>query len=183
MSLQALLNNQTIEIDDHKRGVREIKNWDDPNADIHIDKKTNYKIDGVLQEIRIKISINSLKPIISFKSKKKEVEIPEKLKKEIKKAFMDIEKRSRFVNDLIKILKDYKSIFENEAKVIQALNMISLHFDLMWSNKIITKMVHDNTTSYTGIYNDISGKQYFITLEKHKIVLGDIDTKNRKSFL
>ena len=48
MSLQALLNNQTIEIDDHKRGAREIKNWDDPNADIHIDKKTKYKIICIL---------------------------------------------------------------------------------------------------------------------------------------
>ena len=71
MSLQALLNNQTIEIDDHKRGAREIKNWDDPSIDIHIEKTTKYKIKGVLQDIIIKISINNQRPIVTFCSKNK----------------------------------------------------------------------------------------------------------------
>ena len=36
MSLQSLTNGQTITIDDHKRGCREHKDWNDPSADIHL---------------------------------------------------------------------------------------------------------------------------------------------------
>ena len=176
MSLQSLLNNQKITIDDHKRGAREIKNWDDPKSDIHIDKRTKYKIDGVFHEIVIKISINSVNPFITVKAKKKDIEIPKKLIKEIKNAFSDIDKINFFVTDLINILKDYESIFNTEDKVIKALKMISLHFDLLWSDKIIRKIVDNALTSYTGVYENRSGKQYFITFEKHRIILGDIDS-------
>jgi len=174
MSLQALLNNQTIEIDDHKRGAREIKNWDDPSIDIHIEKTTKYKIKGVLQDIIIKISINNQRPIVTFCSKNKNIEIPTKLRKEIMAAFSDIELLNRFIHDLIVVLKNYKSIFEDIEKVKIALKMISIHFDLKWTDVIIAKNISNVVKSYTAICNNKTDKQYFIRLEKHKITLGDL---------
>ena len=44
MALKNLIENQIIIIDDHKRGAGEIKDFDNLENDIHIDKETNYKI-------------------------------------------------------------------------------------------------------------------------------------------
>jgi hypothetical protein len=63
MSLRPLLEKQTIRIDDHKRGTREIKNWDDPGADVHIDKRTKYKVNGKVQSVTIRIPINNNRQI------------------------------------------------------------------------------------------------------------------------
>ena len=46
MSIKKLIDNQTIIIDDHKRGSGEIKNWYDLANDVHIDKLTNFRIEG-----------------------------------------------------------------------------------------------------------------------------------------
>ena len=54
MALKELIENQTIKIDDHKRGNREIKNWDNARSDIHIDKTTNFPLNGKRQKVRIK---------------------------------------------------------------------------------------------------------------------------------
>lgn len=124
MSLIALLNNQTITIDDHKRGAREIKNWDNPSSDIHLEKKTKYKIEGFYQEVIIKISLNADRPIISIDSKKKKLEVPKKLLKEIRQAFFDLRKVDAFISDLVQILKNYASIYNDEEKVIKAMKMI-----------------------------------------------------------
>lgn len=182
MSLKSLLNNQAIDIEDHRRGSGEIKNWNDPSADIHIHKTTKFKIEGEFQEIIIKISINKFTPLVSLNMKKKDVAIPNKLMKEIKNAFKDEKKVGKFVSDLVKILKDYEPIFQSREKVIQSLKILSMHFDLKWNNQIIIKMVDEAVKSYTGTYNDNSGKQYFITFEEHNLRIGDIDVKNRNSF-
>ena len=59
MALKELINEQTVIIDDHKRGSREAKNWDDQSRDIHIDKTTNFPLDGKIQKLKIRIPINS----------------------------------------------------------------------------------------------------------------------------
>lgn len=182
MSIKSLLKKQEIEIEDHRKGSSEIKNWNDPSADIHIHKTTKYKIEGELQNIVIKISINNIRPIVSINAKKKDVAIPRKLMKEIRNAFHNEKKVSVFVFDLVKILKDYEPIFQSREKVIQSLKILSMHFDLLWNEQTITKMVDEAVTSYTGIYNDKLGKEYFITFEEHNIRLGDIDDTNRNSF-
>ena len=51
MALNGLIKKQTIIIDDHKRGSQEVKNWDDPSSDIHIDKTTNFPLDGKRQKV------------------------------------------------------------------------------------------------------------------------------------
>ena len=46
MSLKSLIENQSIKIDDHKWGNREIKDWDNKQFEVHIDKTTFYPING-----------------------------------------------------------------------------------------------------------------------------------------
>ena len=87
MGLKRLIEDQTIIIDDHIRGNRELKNWDDPSVDVHIDKSTNSKINGEWQRVRIRVPINSNRPIKVENKKGKLEEIPRRLKKEIKDAF------------------------------------------------------------------------------------------------
>lgn len=64
MALNGLIKKQTIIIDDHKRGSQEVKNWDDPSSDIHIDKTTNFPLDGKRQKLGLEyllIQIDRLK--------------------------------------------------------------------------------------------------------------------------
>ena len=63
MALSKLINNQKIIIDNHNQGCRVINNWDEQSSDIHIDKMTNYKIEGRKQKVRIRIPINSERPL------------------------------------------------------------------------------------------------------------------------
>ncbi|MEI7502778.1 MAG: hypothetical protein WCJ61_05800 [Paludibacter sp.] len=182
MKLKSLLNKQEIDIEDHRKGSGEIKNWADPSADIHIHKTTKYKIEGKSQDVTIKISINNFRPIVSLNVKKRDVPIPEKLRREILNAFKNEKKVSEFVSDLVKILKDYEPIFQSREKVIQSLKILSMHFDLLWNEQLIIKMVDEAVKSYTGIYTDKSEKEFFITFEEHNIRLGDIDEGNRNSF-
>lgn len=69
MSLESLIHDQVIIIDDHKRGAGEIKNFDNQQNDVHIDKETSYPINGKRQKLKIRIPINSDKQLKS-KSKK-----------------------------------------------------------------------------------------------------------------
>ena len=94
MALKELIENQTIKIDDHKRGNREIKNWDNARSDIHIDKTTNFPLNGKRQKVRIKIPINSDRPISIENERHQEVnEIPNRLKREIQQALENKQKK------------------------------------------------------------------------------------------
>jgi hypothetical protein len=179
MGLQKLLDNQIITIDDHKRGAREIKNWDDPSIDVHIEKITKYKIDGDTHDVIIKISINNFRPLVTIIPKNKKNEIPRKLMKEITLALFDIGLLTKFIQDLVKILRNYESIFNDVEKAKQALSMLSKHFNLKWTEVQIEKTVNDVVSSYTAICSNKSLKSYFIKLEKHKITLGDISSKSK----
>lgn len=59
MSLYPLIKDQKIIIDDHKRGAGEIKDWDNNENDVHLDKTLKRKVHGKLQTLRIKIPLNS----------------------------------------------------------------------------------------------------------------------------
>ena len=73
MALKNLIENQIIIIDDHKRGAGEIKDFDNLENDIHIDKETNYKIDGKRQKLKIRVPVNSDNPINFFINSKRNV--------------------------------------------------------------------------------------------------------------
>ena len=104
MGLKSLIENQTIIIDDHKRGNREIKNWDDIQNDVHIDKKTNFRINGKKQNFRIRIPINSDRPIKIENTRKNTLaDLPGRFQKEIREAFEDkvVREHRRFVESVV----------------------------------------------------------------------------------
>lgn len=175
MSLKSLIDKQTIIIDDHKRGNREIKDWDNPNADIHIDKKTNYSIGGKEREVRIRLPINSSRPVkIEAKGNKKRIaDIPRSLKREIQEAFGDKQIREDFMGDVVDTLKNYETILNSEQRVEQVLKNLSRHFDLEWTDKKIATYKNDILELYTRNYTDEKGHQFFITVDREKIKIGE----------
>jgi len=174
MSLKPLIDNQTIIIDDHKRGNGEIKNWDNPTADIHIDKKTNYPINGKRQEVRIRLPINSNRPFrIEGKRRNKIDDIPRQLRREIQQAFEDRQTRENFMTDIVETLRNYDTILDSEQRVEQVLRNLSRHFDLNWTDDNIATYRNDILELYTRNYTDQDGKQFFITVDRQKIKIGE----------
>jgi len=172
MSIKGLIKNQTILIDDHKRGIGEVKEWDKSDIDVHIDKSTNFKVNGVRHKVRIRIPINSDLGISIDKINSKEIEIPSQLQKEINDAFNNKKIRERFVAELIDVLKNFKTILTNEERVRSILERLSKHFDLEWTERKIATYANDILQKYTEIYIDDQGEEYFITVEKDKIKIG-----------
>lgn len=174
MALKGLIEKQTIIIDDHKRGSREVKNWDDKTADVHIDKTTNFPVNGERQDIRIKVPINSDRPLKIENAKKKQLnDIPAQLRREIQRAFEDKQKRESFIKDIIEHIKSFDTILSSENRVRQVLSNISKHFDLEWTNEKIATYSDDILSLYTQNYTDDDGRQFFITVDKNKIKIGE----------
>lgn len=173
MALKELIKNQTIIIDDHKRGSQEVKNWDESSNDIHIDKTTNFRIEGRIQKVRIRIPINSNRPI-SIENERKQVvkEIPGKLRKEISRALEDRQIRDNFVGELLEVLKDFRTALSNEQRANDILTRISRHFALNWPKDTIKKYVNNILTSYTIVYEDEKGREYFSKLDEAGIEIG-----------
>jgi len=174
MGLKGLIDKQTIIIDDHKRGSQEVKNWDDKTADVHIDKITNFPVNGERQNIRIKVPINSDRPIKIENAKKHRLnEIPSQLKREIQKAFEDKQERERFISDIVKYIKNFDTILSSEDRVRQVLSNISKHFGLDWTKEKIATYSDDVLSLYTQKYVDESGRKFFITVDNEKIKMGE----------
>ncbi|HFU76163.1 MAG TPA: hypothetical protein ENK66_07950 [Arcobacter sp.] len=183
MSLQKLIDNQTIMIDDHHWGAGEIKDWNDSTKDIHIDKKTQYKIDGKIQEVRIRLPINSnIKIKITTKSEKF-LEVPRKLNREIKRAFEDRLIRDSFIQDLILTLENYSSNFDSLDNTKDALKRISNQFGLNWTdNELVTK-IGDAIDEVEAIPTDSNNKKYYISINRKRIQIGDIDSELKKELI
>lgn len=173
MKLNSLLKNQTITICDHKWGNREIKEWENPATDIHLEKKTKYKIDGKLQDVIIKLPLNSNRQI-KIESKAKEIknEIPPQLLKEINTALSDDSVRMLFIRDLIVVLKDYKSNLNNLTKAHNALLLIANHFNLQQTNQNIITQIDKVLKSYTEAFTDEFHNNYYINIGSKRIKIG-----------
>ena len=176
MNLNSLINRQTITIDDHKWGAREMKDWDLNSREIHIEKKTHFKLNGKNDEVLIKLPINSDSEII-IKSKKKDSidEIPRELLKEIKQAFEDKVARQNFVRDLILVLTDFQSHLDNLEKAKIALIRIAKHFGLDYKPHEIKMDMTDVLNSYTEQYFDKNGRKYFASIDRNRIKIGEVD--------
>ncbi len=178
MSIKGLITNQTIIIDDHKRGSGEVKNWDNKTAEIHIDKITEYPIEGKKQKVRIRVPLNSNQEVRIENGRKNQLkEIPGKLKKEIITAFKDKETRENFIKDVIETLKDYATVLSSEVRAREVLKRLSQHFGLEWTNEIIATYVNDTLQKYTETYKDKEGNDFYITLERDKIKIGQNNGK------
>ncbi|MFY7671885.1 hypothetical protein ACOSP6_12430 [Tenacibaculum sp. MEBiC06402] len=175
MSLKPLINNQSLIIDDHKWGAREEKDWDKNSSDIHIDKTTKFPIDGKKQDVRIKIPINSDRRITISSKRSKISEVPKKLRKEINDAFENKKTRDSFIKDLIPILENFSSNLDSVERAKEVLNRISKHFDLDWSTQTIENYIDGALFELTQVYLDNDKKQYYITLNKKKIKISDVD--------
>lgn len=173
MALDGLIKKQTIIIDDHKRVSQEIKDWDDVRNDIHIDKTTNFQLDGKIQKVRIRIPINSERPI-SIENERKQVidEIPGKLRREINNALENRETRNSFVKEVMEVLEDFETALSNEQRANQVLTNISKHFGLNWPVETITNYAKDVLLSYTLVYKDDAGREFFSKLDSKKIEIG-----------
>jgi len=185
MSIKALIKKQTIIIDDHNRGAGEVKSWDDKSKDIHIDKKTQYKIDGKIQEVRIRLPINSDRKL-SIEVKTKGVKnVPRKLEKEIKDAFKDKSIRKLFVQDLILTLENYSSNFDSLDNTKNALKRISKHFELNWTDNTIIKEIVNTIeiVKVEALPTDNNGKKYYISIDRKRIKIGYIGEELRRELI
>ena len=180
MSLKPLIQNQTLKIDDHNWGAREYKKWDLSNKDVHIDKSTKRPVNGKKQNVRIRIPINSDRPL-KIENQRGNImdDVPRSLKKEITSAFEDKTIREEFINDLVDVLKNYDSILDNLGKVSEALKKISKHFDLDWTDQNIQGHIEGYLDKYTQVYRDDKGEQFFITVDRRRITLGNVDNRTR----
>lgn len=183
MSLRPLINNQSLIIDDHKWGAKEEKNWDKSSTDVHIDKKTKYPIDGKKQDVRIRIPINSDRNISVEIKRDKNSEVPSRLRKEIIEAFENKKKRDAFIKELIPILENFSSNLDSLEKAESVLKRISKHFDLDWTSQKIENYIRGSLLELTQVYEDENRKQYYITLDRNKIKISDVDrwTRQRKN--
>ena len=173
MALKGLIANQTIIIDDHKRGGQEIKIWDNEDNDVHIDKTTNHRIEGKRQKVRIKIPINSQRQI-QIENERKDVvqEIPRKLRREIIKALEDEKIRTEFIQDVLEVLENFATVLSNEERAKQVLENLSRHFELKWTGEKIVSYVNNILTSYTEVFTDDKEDEYFAKLTKQRIEIG-----------
>lgn len=166
-------------IDDHQRGNREIKDFDKHSSDIHLDKKTNFKIDGKFQDIRIKISINSdRQPVINLENNKSiELDrIPKKLKKEIDNAFENTELTLNFFNDVKENIKNYPSILKDKEKCISVFDRLAKFFELRKTGTEIYNMQESYEATFrTKDHRDIKAK-----IGKTKIVIGEANGINQE---
>ncbi|OCW93036.1 hypothetical protein A9168_13335 [Macellibacteroides sp. HH-ZS] len=182
MALSKLINNQVIIIDNHKQGCREIHNWDDVRSDIHIDKKTNSEIDGVNQEVRIKIPINSERPIKIENARKQAIQkIPRVLRLEITQALEDREIRTNFVNEVLEVLEDFSTALSSEQRAKQVLTRISKHFDLNWPVDVIADYAKEALLSLTLEYSGSNEEVYFSKIDHEKIEIGQYDEQSIRS--
>ena len=179
MSLKPLIKDQKIRIDDHKRGTGEVKDWNDSSADIHLDKETYYPINGRIQNVRIKIPLNSESDISIKNNKKPTAEIPRKLKREIQSALENKEDRQSFVNDVVDILKDYDSALSNINNLRQSIKKIAKHFELDWSDSEIVTSVNGALQSLTKYYSDEENNRYFVRFDKTEITIGQKTDENK----
>jgi len=173
MSLKPLIKNQKLRIDDHKWGAGEVKNWNDASSDIHLDKETNQLIYGKIQKVRIKIPLNSDNDISITNGNKPNTKIPRKLKKEIQNALSDKSKRIAFIEDLVRILQDYKSATSIE-NVTVTVEKIAKHFGLDWSEKEIKITVENVLSSFVKYYKDDEGSDFFIDINNKRIIIGQV---------
>jgi len=171
MALKKLIKDQIIIIDDHKRGSREIKDFDKDENDVHIDKETNYSIDGKKQKLKIRIPINSDRQI-KIENRNRNIEIPSRLRKEINGALENKKTREAFVTDVLQTLENYQSILSSEEKAETILRRLSQHFDLKWDDDTIARYKDDILLAFTQFYKDDAGKQYFMKIDTDKITIG-----------
>lgn len=176
MRLRSLIKNQVLSIDDHKWGCQEEKKWDFKHCDIHVDKRTNFPINGKIREVQIKIPINSNRPIeITNKkngNKSKLDDIPNNLKKEIENAFSNDEIRNAFVVDVYDVLINFSSKISDDDKAKETLMKIAKHFNLGIPTETIPTYVDNVLSKYSLKFKIAKDEEYTAEIQKGNIKIG-----------
>ena len=183
MSLKSIIQNQTIDIDDHNWGNREVKNWDDSSKDVHLHKRTQFKIEGKYRQVDICLPINLDNEIKITSDSNELTEVPRKLKKEITEAFKTRKTRKNFINDIVSILENYESNLDSLEKANDTLKRVSKHFGLNWTQKEIVKYIGESIEKIEKILIDDENHEYYISMNNKRIRIGDIDKGLRKELL
>ncbi|WP_159153106.1 hypothetical protein [Acinetobacter johnsonii] len=173
MSLISLIKDQTIQIDDHNWGNKEIKSFEGENKDVHLDKRTNFPMDGKLQHVVIKISLNSNKGTVVhiIKNKNKKLDkIPQRLEKEIKNALSDINILKRFFWDIANVINNYESKLDNREKCIEVFDRVAKNFGLKFSGEDIFKLDECFEATYKHPQNN---KEYKMKLTGKSLKIGE----------
>ncbi|WP_214226648.1 hypothetical protein [Pedobacter sp. B4-66] len=175
MSLQPLINKQKIRIDAHQRGNGHIDRWDDSATDIHIDKRTNTKVNGKEVEAVLRIPINSSREVTCEVNKSPNAQASDKIRKEVLKAFANAKTRRAFIKDLLDELDNYPSNFTSQIKIASTLERLAKHFGL--TDKILQHFFFDHRDRLEGVtieFNGEDGKTYFIAANKNEIIVGEV---------
>lgn len=176
--LKPLIEGQAIRIDSHHRDDRTDVLWDNPNKDIHIHKTTNIKYEGEYQSITIRIPINTNKAFSVENKKGTLADIPRKLKKEIRNTLENIESRQLFVDSLLPVLKNYKSILDDKSKVMTTMEKIAYTFGLPWNKDEVMLMYNSNNKKYRVDIKDEDLEVYQISMNRASISVKDIGYKS-----
>lgn len=182
MSLNPLIKGQTIRIDAHQRGTTSIDEWDNRTTDIHMDKRTNTKLDGKPVEAILRIPLNSEREVSCVVKKVQNSATAKRISKEVHRAFSDTKVRRDFIYDLLDCLDNYPSKFTSTQKAERALQKLADHFGL--TEKLLKQVIIDCAEKIEGIklrYIGEDGKTYFITGNKDEIIVGQetIAERNR----
>jgi len=116
MSLQTLLNNQTIRLDAHNKGDGQPLRW---GKELHLHKTTNDI--NKKRKVDVLLYIVDEEKDIEFRSKNDKDN--QKIVTEIKKAFKDDVIRTRFIQSLYKTLGDFQLRTEIKDKEKRRTNM------------------------------------------------------------
>lgn len=176
--MKQLIKGQSIRIDDHRRGVAH-DNFDDDNADIHLDKRANSG------NYIIRVPLNTNRPVsVELKGKHKRVEeVPESIRCEIRDAFKDENKRREFVDWLVSELRNY--FYRDSARQedrnrdinrgFAALRRISRHFGLEWSNRTVRVFLKEYKTYGLRYMSTITDgpDMYYLSVDAHQFIVAD----------
>lgn len=176
--MKGLIKGQRIFIDDHKRGVTH-SCFDDPNADVHLDKESQTG------KYRIRIPLNSKREIVVEERGKRRVggQIPPDILSEIQEAFQDENKREVFVKWMVNELKNFpyskpdreKGKLSSIDKAYAALRRVSEHFGLEWDNKTVRRFLKEyKSIGVRYMATVTSGADlYYLACEPHLFTIAD----------
>lgn len=181
MSLVNLIKDQVIKIDDHLWGTKEPKSFNGKNKDVHLDKRTNFKMDGKLQKVIIKVSLNNDRKISVSVNNKKTGEIPKKLLNEIQNTLMKDDRLTRtFFEDVAQIIGNYESLLTDEKKCIDVFDRIAKNFGLTKTGSEIFDSGSLFQESFT--HTKYPQNTFLIKMNKKSIKIGEKSGNFRENF-
>lgn len=176
--MRELIPNQSIRIDNHRRGGGGIDYYDDPANDIHLDK-TVYDDRKKNGTYHICVPLNSDRPVTI--NRDENLDLPRRLAREIQRAFADQSRRERFVEELMGILEQYPILEANDNenddfdRIYDAMRRIADCFDLGWNDELVEKYVRQTRTHGTRFIALLPQLDFicYIAIESKHIIIAD----------